>query len=121
MKKKVPIRKNNIKKSNFKKHMVVLLGVFLMISLVAFGYFLGQHEKSTVSIKSPTVKKELSAAKTLEENLSKVATKNPEKSVVKEPSIASMVYTEHEVAPKVSLPAEKTQKQDPSSDKQREE
>ena len=30
--------------SNFKKHISIVLGVFMMISMVAFGYFLGQHD-----------------------------------------------------------------------------
>jgi len=46
---KTPVKKRTRKKtgknSNFKKNIFVLLGVFLMISLVAFGYFLGQNDK----------------------------------------------------------------------------
>lgn len=114
VKKKIPIRKNrrknSTKTSNFKKHIVVFSGVLLMISLVVFGYFLGQNKKNTVSIKSPSVKKELSAAKTLEENLSKIKTKNPEKSVEKESSVDTTVYAESKVTPKASLPAEKFEK-----------
>jgi len=48
---KTPVKKRTRKKtsknSNFKKNIFVLLGVFLMISLVAFGYFLGQNDKDT--------------------------------------------------------------------------
>ncbi|RRS30256.1 MAG: hypothetical protein P794_07925 [Epsilonproteobacteria bacterium (ex Lamellibrachia satsuma)] len=38
-------RKKSQKKSHFKKNIFIVLGVFLMISLVAFGYFLGQNDK----------------------------------------------------------------------------
>ena len=48
---KTPVKKRTRKKtrknSNFKKNISVLLGVFLTISLVAFGYFLGQNDKDT--------------------------------------------------------------------------
>ena len=48
---KTPVKKRTRKKtsknSNFKKNIFVLLGVFLMISLVAFGYFLGQNDKDS--------------------------------------------------------------------------
>ncbi len=38
-------RKKTTKISNFKKNIFIVIGVFLMISLVAFGYFLGQNDK----------------------------------------------------------------------------
>jgi len=48
---KTPVKKRTRKKttktSNFKKNIFIVLGVFLMISLVAFGYFLGQNDKDT--------------------------------------------------------------------------
>lgn len=114
VKKKTPIpknrRKNSTKTSNSKKHIVVFLGVLLMISLVAFGYFLGQNKKNTASTKSPSVKKELSTAKISVENSSKVKTKNTEKSVEKEPSADTMVYTEPKVAPKAAIPAKELEK-----------
>lgn len=103
-KKKIPTPKNrrrsNTKTSNSRKHIVVFLGVFLMISLVAFGYFLGLNKKNTVSIKSTSVKKELSAAKT----------KNPEKNAEKKPSVVTMVSAEPKVTPKASDPAETFEK-----------
>ncbi len=40
-------RKKTTKTSNFKKNIFIVIGVFLMISLVAFGYFLGQNDKDT--------------------------------------------------------------------------
>jgi len=40
-------RKKTTKTSNFKKNIFIVLGVFLMISLVAFGYFLGQNDKES--------------------------------------------------------------------------
>ena len=43
-------RKKTSKNSNFKKNIFIVLGVFLMISLVVFGYFLGQNDKD-ISIK----------------------------------------------------------------------
>lgn len=55
-KKKTTVRKASVKKrtpkitgknSNFKKNIFVLVAVFLMISLVAFGYFLGQNDKDS--------------------------------------------------------------------------
>jgi uncharacterized protein HemX len=49
--KKTPAKRRTRKKitkiSNFKKNTLIVLGVFLMISLVVFGYFLGQNDKDS--------------------------------------------------------------------------
>ena len=37
-------RRKSTKSSTFKKSIFIVLGVFLMIFLVPFGYFLGQHD-----------------------------------------------------------------------------
>lgn len=37
-------KRRSTKKSTFKQSLLIVLGVFLMISLVAFGYFLGQND-----------------------------------------------------------------------------
>ena len=51
--KKTPVKKRTrkkiTKKSNFKKNIFIIFSVFFMISLVAFGYFLGQQSKTPIA------------------------------------------------------------------------
>lgn len=59
--KKIPLkkrrRKKTSKKSTFKKSLLIVLGVFSMISMVAFGYYLGQENRPTdISSKKPVHK-----------------------------------------------------------------
>jgi hypothetical protein len=108
-KKKAPIqkniRKNSTKTSSYKKHIIVYFGVFLMISLVAFGYFLGQNERNAASVKSSSIiKKETSVAKTLEEHFSKVKTEIPEQKVKKETPVSVSADAKSEVIPKEESP-----------------
>jgi polysaccharide deacetylase 2 family uncharacterized protein YibQ len=72
-------RKTSKKTSHFKKNIFVVLGVFLMISLVAFGYFLGQNDLSDnrSNLTQVDKSKELHTAKKLFNNLSKIKTEKP--------------------------------------------
>ncbi len=102
--KKTPIkkrtRKKTIKKSNPKKHIFIVLGVFLMISLVAFGYFLGQND--TGSGQTPIAQTykthETESKKKLLDDLSKIKTQKPQEkkeiSIPKMPSIPKVPKAE---------------------------
>ncbi len=118
-KKKTPVkkrtRKSTTKTSNFKKNVFVLLGVFLMISLVVFGYFLGQNNRDTATVKNPSAKSkkegsESYATKALLEDLSKIKAKQPEETIKKEPSIATVIYEENEPSQHTPLPKAKIEK-----------
>ncbi|MCO4845184.1 MAG: divergent polysaccharide deacetylase family protein [Sulfurovum sp.] len=69
-------RKKSRKSSNFKKSLFIVLGVFLMISMVAFGYFLGQNDmlngQTPIAQTYKTYKPE--SKKKLLEDLSKIQT-----------------------------------------------
>ena len=92
--KKTPVkkrtRKKTTKKSNPKKHIFIVLGVFLMISLVAFGYFLGQND--TGSGQTPIAQTykthETESKKKLLDDLSKIKTQKPQEK--KETSIPTV-------------------------------
>ncbi len=73
---KKPTRKKRVKKSNFRKNIFIVLGVFLLILFVAFGYFLGQAEVSK-PVEIDKVKKSHTTKDILSE-LSKVKTKKPQ-------------------------------------------
>ena len=81
---KTPTRKSRRRKSTkgsaFKKSIFIVLGVFLMISLVAFGYFLGQHD--TGNGQNPIAQTyktyETESKKKLLEDLSKIKTQKPQ-------------------------------------------
>jgi polysaccharide deacetylase 2 family uncharacterized protein YibQ len=81
---KTPIKKRrrrkSTKNSTFKKSIFIVLGVFLMISLVAFGYFLGQNDiRSDQTPIAQTYKThETESKKKLLEDLSKMKTEKPE-------------------------------------------
>ena len=102
--KKTPIkkrtRKKTTKKSNPKKHIFIVLGVFLMISLVAFGYFLGQND--TGSGQTPIAQTykthETESKKKLLDDLSKIKIQKPqekkETSVPKVPAIPKVPKAE---------------------------
>ena len=72
-------RRKSTKSSNFKKSLFIVLGVFLMISMVAFGYFLGKNDMITgqtpVTQNYKTYKPD--SKKKLLEELSKVKTQKP--------------------------------------------
>ncbi len=69
-------RRKSTKGSTFKKSIFIVLGVFFMISLVAFGYFLGQHD--TGNGQNPIAQTykthETESKKKLLEDLSKIKT-----------------------------------------------
>lgn len=73
-------RRKTTKKSTFKKSIFVVLGVFLMISMVAFGYFLGQNDmlNGHTPIAQTYKTHETDSKKKLLEDLSKVKTKKPQ-------------------------------------------
>ena len=81
--KKTPTKKRVVRKktksSNFKKHILIVLGVFLMISLVAFGYFLGQNDmKKNQTPIAQTYKTDVTENnKELLDELSKIQTQKP--------------------------------------------
>lgn len=86
---KQPVQKRKrtkpAKGSTFKKSIFIVLGVFLLISMVFFGYFLGQHDSVDAQTStSQTSKKEtVESKKKLLEDLSKIQTKQPrEKQVI---------------------------------------
>lgn len=76
-------RKSTKRKKNatFKKNLFVVLGVFLMISMVAFGYFLGQNDAidGHTPIEQTYKTDEKEGKKKLLEELSKLKTQKPEK------------------------------------------
>ena len=73
-------RRKNTKSSTFKKSIFIVLGVFLMISLVAFGYFLGQHdaENGQNPIAQTYKTHQTESKKKLLEDLSKIKTQKPQ-------------------------------------------
>ena len=81
---KKPVRKSRRKKrtkgSGFKKSIYIVLGVFLMILLVVFGYFLGQHANANgqTSTAQTSKRSEISDSKKLLEMLSKTEAQNPQ-------------------------------------------
>jgi len=79
-KKKSTVRKTT-KSSTFKKSIFVVLGVFLMIFLVSFGYFLGQNDvadSQTSFTKSHKSDETVTTTKLLRD-LSKIKTQKPQK------------------------------------------
>lgn len=88
-------RTKRTKNSTFKKNLFVVLGVFLMISMVAFGYFLGQ--KDTINGHTPIAQTykthEKESQKRLLEELSKIKTQKPdEKKEVSKDKTAPVNY-----------------------------
>ncbi len=73
--------RNKSNNSNFKKSLFIVLGVFFMISLVAFGYFLGkQDDISTQKYIAQTYKTDdAESKKKLLNDLSKIKTQKPQK------------------------------------------
>ena len=82
--KRTPVKKRRRRKSTkgstFKKSIFIVLGVFLMISLVSFGYFLGQND--TGNSQNPIAQTyktyETESKKKLLEDLSKIRTQKPQ-------------------------------------------
>ncbi len=72
-------RTKTTKGSTFKKSIFIVLGVILMISMVVFGYFLGQHD--LVDAQAPTAqtskKDTIDGKKKLLADLSKIKTNKP--------------------------------------------
>jgi len=81
-------RRRSKKTATFKKSLFIVLGVFLMISMVAFGYFLGQHDmlNGHTPVAQTYKTHETESKKKLLEDLSKLETQKPqEKKEVKRP------------------------------------
>jgi polysaccharide deacetylase 2 family uncharacterized protein YibQ len=72
-------RRKRTKGSTLKKSIFIVLGVFLMISMVVFGYFLGQHDRSNGQ--RPTAQSSktdiIESRKKILEDLSKIKTEKP--------------------------------------------
>ena len=79
-KKRTSTKRRAKKNSTFKKSLFIVLGVFLMISMVVFGYFLGQNDMlnghTPISKTYKTHEKE--GKKRLLDDLSKIKTKKPQ-------------------------------------------
>lgn len=77
-----PVRKRNsnkpLKKNNFKKNIFIFFGVFVMIALVAFGYFLGKHNEAA-AIKPDSGTKS-HTAKESQNSLLEIKTRKPKES-----------------------------------------
>jgi polysaccharide deacetylase 2 family uncharacterized protein YibQ len=72
-------RKKRTKGSTLKKSIFIVLGVFLMIAMVVFGYFLGQHDRangSRTTVHTPKTDT-LDSKKKILEDLSKIKTEKP--------------------------------------------
>jgi len=96
-KKKITAKKTSVKRrtpkttnksSNFKKNIFVLLGVFLIISLVAFGYFLGQNDKnaSVKQVKKPESVKVVKKNKPIQQRSKEVTTNSIQELIKEHPS-----------------------------------
>jgi polysaccharide deacetylase 2 family uncharacterized protein YibQ len=82
--KKTPVKRRTRKKitktSNFKKNILIVLSVFLMISLVIFGYFLGQNDTANhqATVSKINKSKDTYTTQQLLDDLSQIKTKKPE-------------------------------------------
>ena len=107
---KTPVKKRTAKKttkiSNFKKNILIVIGVFLMISLVTFGYFLGQNntENSQATVSKTHENKETYSTKQLLDDLSHIKTKKPEEKQkpikIEKPAPVKIVKVEKKVISK---------------------
>ena len=112
--KKKPVKKRisgkTAKKSHLKKNIFIVLGVFLMISMVAFGYFLGQNDAGKSQTPIAQTYKTQDSKKKLLNDLSKIKTQKPQEkkeiSVPKVPSIPKVPKVKKETIVK-PLPSEK--------------
>ncbi len=108
--KKAPIKrktsKKTVKKSHLKKDILIFLSVFLMISLVSFGYFLGQNYTSNTQIQTSKMpkNKETYTTQQLLNDLSKIKTKKPEEKEkpikIEKPAPVKIVKVGKKVIPK---------------------
>lgn len=73
-------RRKSTKSSTFKKSLFIVLGVFLMISMVAFGYFLGQNDmlNGHTPIAQTYKTDKADSKKKLLKDLSKIKTQKPQ-------------------------------------------
>ena len=87
-------RRKTKKKPAFKKSIYIVLGVFLMISLVAFGYFLGQNAKtnSQTPIAQTYKTYETDSRKQLLEALSKIEAQKSQTTKEKTETATKPVY-----------------------------
>lgn len=110
--KKTPVKrrrgKKRTKKSNFKKNISIVFGVFLMISLVTFGYFLGQSDtvNSQGEVSKTHKAKDSYSTQQLLDDLSKIKTKKPEEKEKLSPVKVVKIEKKRVVKP---LPQEKAE------------
>ena len=106
-------RRKTTKGSNLKKSIFIVLGVFLMISMVSFGYFLGQQDM--LSAQTPIAQthktKETESKKKLLTDLSKIKTQTPKET--KELSEKKVSSKEIQTAVKPLLEKMKEEKSTP--------
>jgi polysaccharide deacetylase 2 family uncharacterized protein YibQ len=83
--KKTPTKRRRKKNSTFKKSLFIVLGVFLMISMVVFGYYLGQNDmlNGHTSIAQTYKTHESEGKKKILEDLSKIKTQKPQEKEIK--------------------------------------
>jgi len=107
--KKPSIKKRTAKKSQkisqFKKNILIVLGVFLMISLVAFGYFLGQNDTDGPRPAQMDKSGKAYTTKQLLNDLSHLKTKEPKEKKV--PAAVKVLKTEKRAAEERTLHKEK--------------
>lgn len=79
--KKVPVkqitRKKSKKQSNLKKNIFIVVAVLLLISLIAFGYFLGKNDREKIPEKSNEYTESAYTTKELLDDLAKIKANKP--------------------------------------------
>jgi polysaccharide deacetylase 2 family uncharacterized protein YibQ len=87
--KKTPVKKKSKKKtkSHWQKHLLTAFGLFFIISLISFAYYLGQKETGKETVKTKVVKQVSKTPKPKKESKVKVSKKEV-KHEVKKPKVA---------------------------------
>lgn len=107
-------RRKRTKSATLKKSIFIVLGVFLMIAMVVFGYFLGQQDRPNghaLKVQTSKTDKKESTSKLLED-LSKIKTHKPqaqnkERQTPAKPLIDKKVKKEERVITKEDVPERK--------------
>ncbi|HEY9189491.1 MAG TPA: divergent polysaccharide deacetylase family protein [Sulfurovum sp.] len=104
--------RKTVKRSGFKQSIYIVLGVFLMILMVVFGYFLGQH--ANANGKTSVAKPEVQTQKTQERESSKKILEAPAKREVQKPQTAEAPVTVKKPVPQIKIEEEKVvEKEEP--------
>ena len=112
------------KKSNLKKNIFVVLGVLLLISLVAFGYFLGNNNsspkyKTPHSKTSSKDKNNAYGTKELLRDLSKIDITEPKVVKKEKPSVKSVEVKKVERKPVKEKPQKRVEKEKQKQEKKK--